>query len=762
MPLTRIVKGMLADGSVIIPNNLSTTGTAETTSFLSGDGSWRYVNRLDTSRNYTMSNLTVVGAATVGGEVNAGSAVVTGSITAATIATSGAVASGGAFSFRTTATVTGGVGLRVSGIRQSTGTTLVYYNTVTSEMAFGPASALVNPFNQSLNTFDRPSFVTVSANTGSFNQVNIFNYRLPTADGTANQVMTTNGAGVVTFRTLSDQVVFTTSTVRFAGVTATVGTFTNLIFATGVRFPTTDGADNQLLVTNGAGQLSWVDYESPIITDQGLYTTSTVSFVGGRFTNVTATNITVSGSLGLNNLTVNNTVTSKRVVIAITTSSFLRGAIGLGMYSGTDIYGGPLQGWATLPNINTRYINAGGREIDPDAPWDEATDGGLIIDSEGTISQIIPGGGGTTTAGGYRGVLIYKDLSIQGSFVPGRYHAVGQWSDTQDIGAPTSRWRNIYAKSLFLLPGTLNFEDENGLNTSTFNVSTGTISVDGTAYVDQPLTQTSSPTFGTVNASSFNIDSFTAATATVTNLTVLGTMTTLNVTTENVTTENIVTQNFADGTSQTTAWTGTVADSQITSVSTSKVNGLSIVGWTNNYNDLINKPTIPGPFDLSTVTNQALFTTSTVTFQNVRTANTLTFAGAVARMAGVRAASFLAPGVTGNILFYNTTTGEVGWFPGANQSVNTSSVVTFAGVTTTNITVRGNIVFNDATTQGTTGQTSVYARNALPSGTTGRIITISDSGSDSNAPAGNWAPAYWDPDATVWTYIGNSNSVTPI
>ena len=761
MPLTKIVKGMLADGSVIIPNNLSTTGTAETTSFLSGDGSWRYVNRLDTSRNYTMSNLTVVGAATVGGEVNAGSAAVTGSITAATIATSGAVASGGAFSFRTTATVTGGAGLRVSGIRQSTGTTLVYYNTVTSEMAFGPASALVNPFNQSLNTFDRPSFVTVSANTGSFNQVNIFNYRLPTADGTANQVMTTNGAGVVTFRTLSDQLVFTTSTVRFAGVTATVGTFTNLIFGSGVRFPTTDGADNQLLVTNGAGQLSWVDYESPIITDQGLYTTSTVSFVGGRFTNVTATNITVSGSLGLNNLTVNNTVTSKRVVIAITTSSFLSGGIGLGMYSGTDIYGGPLNGWATLPNINTSYINGGGREIDPDATWDEATDGSLVIDAEGAISQLISPGGGKTTAGGYNGLTVYNDLSVQGNIVPGTYHDLGAWAP-QNIGSPTSRWRSIFAKSLNLLPGTLNFEDENGLNTSTFNVSTGTISVDGTAYVDQPLTQSSSPTFSTVNATSVDLTSLTAVNATITNLTVIGTMTTLNVTTENVTTENIVTQNFADGTSQTTAWTGTVADSQITSVSTSKVNGLSVVGWTNNYNDLINKPTIPSPFDLSTVTNQALFTTSTVTFQNVRTANTLTFAGAVARMAGVRVASFLAPGVTGNIMFYNTTTGEVGWFPGSNQSVNTSSVVTFAGVTTTNITVRGSVVFNDATTQATTGQTTVYARNALPAGVTGRIITISDSGSDLNAPAGNYAPAYWDPDASDWTYIGNSNSVTPI
>jgi hypothetical protein len=93
--------------------------------------------------------------------------------------------------------------------------------------------------------------------------------------------------------------------------------------------------------------------------------------------------------------------------------------------------------------------------------------------------------------------------------------------------------------------------------------------------------------------------------------------------------------------------------------------------------------------------------------------------------------------------------------------------------------VRINNAFSLPSTDGTAGQvittdgsgasswqdrglTSVFARNALPSGTTGRIITVSDSGSDTNSPAGNYAPAYWDPDATVWTYIGNSNSVTPI
>jgi hypothetical protein len=106
-----------------------------------------------------------------------------------------------------------------------------------------------------------------------------------------------------------------------------------------------------------------------------------------------------------------------------------------------------------------------------------------------------------------------------------------------------------------------------------------------------------------------------------------------------------------------------------------------------------------------------------------------------------------------------------------------------AEFTATGVSLIGTVNVNNAyslsTTDGTSGQvlttngtgsaswgnpglTTVFARNALPSGTTGRIITISDSGSDTNSPAGNYAPAYWDPDATVWTYIGNSNSVTPI
>jgi len=72
------------------------------------------------------------------------------------------------------------------------------------------------------------------------------------------------------------------------------------------------------------------------------------------------------------------------------------------------------------------------------------------------------------------------------------------------------------------------------------------------------------------------------------------------------------------------------------------------------------------------------------------------------------------------------------------------------------------IQFGDNTFQKTSGGTTVYTRDALPAGVQGRIITISDSGTDDNSPAGNWAPAYWDDDADEWTYIGNSNSVTII
>ena len=56
--------------------------------------------------------------------------------------------------------------------------------------------------------------------------------------------------------------------------------------------------------------------------------------------------------------------------------------------------------------------------------------------------------------------------------------------------------------------------------------------------------------------------------------------------------------------------------------------------------------------------------------------------------------------------------------------------------------------------------TEVYSRSTMPTGTAGQLITISDSGADSRAPAGNYALAYWAADTNEWLYVANSNSIT--
>ena len=88
------------------------------------------------------------------------------------------------------------------------------------------------------------------------------------------------------------------------------------------------------------------------------------------------------------------------------------------------------------------------------------------------------------------------------------------------------------------------------------------------------------------------------------------------------------------GVVQTTAWTGTVANSQITSVSTSKVNGLSVVGWTNQYNDLTGKP------------NQSLNTGSDVQFNKIDILTTSTTAELIVTSGNATINNNLSAGAT--------------------------------------------------------------------------------------------------------------------
>jgi len=84
----------------------------------------------------------------------------------------------------------------------------------------------------------------------------------PTADGTSGQVITTDGSGNLSFATIS------VGDLSFVGSTITSPSNADLTLATagsgtvvinGLSFPTGDGSANQVLATDGSGQLSFVN-----------------------------------------------------------------------------------------------------------------------------------------------------------------------------------------------------------------------------------------------------------------------------------------------------------------------------------------------------------------------------------------------------------------------------------------------------------------------------------------------------------------------
>ena len=84
----------------------------------------------------------------------------------------------------------------------------------------------------------------------------------PTADGTAGQVIQTDGSGNLSFATISigdlSIVGSTISSPSNADLTLTTGG-TGTVVINGIGFPTGDGSANQVLATNGSGQLSFVN-----------------------------------------------------------------------------------------------------------------------------------------------------------------------------------------------------------------------------------------------------------------------------------------------------------------------------------------------------------------------------------------------------------------------------------------------------------------------------------------------------------------------
>jgi len=107
---------------------------------------------------------------------------------------------------------------------------------------------------------DSNTALTVDGSTQAINFNNA--YTFPTSDGTAGQVLQTDGSGNISFGTIS------VGDLSIVGSTITSPSDADLTLATagsgtvvinGLSFPTGDGSANQVLATNGSGQLTFVD-----------------------------------------------------------------------------------------------------------------------------------------------------------------------------------------------------------------------------------------------------------------------------------------------------------------------------------------------------------------------------------------------------------------------------------------------------------------------------------------------------------------------
>jgi hypothetical protein len=388
-----------------------------------------------------------------------------------------------------------------------------------------------------------------------------------------------------------DQSLNTTDKVTFAGVAATTATFggvniANLRINNAFTMPTTAGSSGQVLTTNGS-TATWSTPSTGVAGNQAVFTTSSVTFA---------------------NLTVSSTATITRLVA--NGNTFPVGLGSNGQYLKTD--GAGNLSWAPLDfSTLTNQTLLTSSTVTFKTIKTETVEGTLGV---GKDLYLQTGGNGS---------IIMRDptaiatvVGVYGDIIPFTHNKT---TYPRNLGSALRRWQNAWIETLTVNRNTIYFEDQTANTTSTLSISTGTVYVDGAPVVDQSVTTVSSPTFVAINGTTSTFDDIIVSSELF----------------------------FSDNSVQTTAWTGTVAASNVT--------GLATVATSGSYNDLSNKPTI-----------------------------------------------------------YSQ------------------------------------------------GSTAIFARSSLPTGTTGTIITISDSGTDTNAPAGNWAPAYWDPDNAVWTYIANSNSVTPI
>ena len=505
MALSRIQRGMIAQGAVEVPGNLFTTGTASATTFLRGDGA--FANNLDLITVDTRATIRQISITTstaglgiamnntdirqvnalyfadpgsqeginwFGGNwwkvfdspndlvtnstgnlqfVSSGTRILTMDVSGridipGNLQITGLTTATNLLSTHLTATnLTSAGTVRFPNIADSTSSYILYYTPGTGNVTYSSGgSGGTNPFDQSLNTTDSPQFVGLTA-TGV---VNI-----------ASTVTVTAGLG---FR------------------------------VTGLR---SSSNAQEVFYNTSTGELTYV-----AAPGQSFYTTSSPTFA----------NLTLTGNLGAS--AVRATTVTATTVVAYTANTGFTGSgfdtLRVGeLIIEQDSGGGAVTGKLNDILLPTRSQIAATATLGRVLKINSETPRNMVFDdviSTSTASTFI-------VVPGFRGSELWPEskpttdpvVKIQGSILPSR--AAGQ--NVPNIGG----------------------------------AETGTTRY-GTVYAD--------------------VGNFT-------DLRIAGTI------------------------------TGTIA------VSTSQVTGLSTVGWSNNYNDLTNR------FLISTVTNQALFTSSGVT-----------------------------------------------------------------------------------------------------------------------------------------------------